>query len=284
MAAPSVAAGAPPIILSIPYINSFAYNAGQLLTSTMQSLAHRLYQMDPSAIWLGSGGASDAVTESAIIAFYQGSNAVARSIDSLLLLNHNLKNFIIQYSTVGPAGPWTTFSGCDYGIGVADFSGEDFIKFLSAPITGVYAVQVLMYRTQPTANQEKYLGNFIAALQTFQLSNPPTSYKASPRQGRCELELADKTTDTSFFYWSDNSFTLYDLGFEFDFLTTTDRLNLENILLSPDPVMVYPEPGDQVRKIYLANMKAENFVPGYNSQWKGGGIKLPALFKQVGYL
>lgn len=282
-----VTPGAPPIFLEPSYINKDADDQAAIVASSQQNLVHRIYQMDPTAIWQGSLGASDSSTESIVIAFYVGVLAVPRTIDSLMLLNHNLKNFVIQYSTVGPAGPWTTFDGSDYSVGTADFALPDFINFLASPVSGVMAVQVLMYRTQPLADQNKYIGNFIATLSKFQLSNPPTRFKPIPKQRRVDVELADGSIDSLYFAWSDNSFTLFNLEFEFDYLdvtTTTDKSNLDSLIYSPSPFLIYPEPGDIVRNIYLGLFDPGTYIPDYNTSFKGGGRRIPFRIKQVGWL
>lgn len=279
-------AGAPAIFLSIPYVNSFADTAGQIVATSMQALVHRIYQMDPTAYWQGALGASDSNTEVIVMGLYSGSAQIAVSLDSFILLNHNLNNFLLEYCTdyvpgVGGAagtGTWQTIEN------VTGQAGVDYQNFLASPIAAVNGLRLTMYTTGPTANQEKKLGNFIAALATFQLSKPPTRFTARPSQNVKEVELADKTKDRTFFYWSDNSFTLNDLSFDHSLMPAADKDNLDALFAAPDPFLCYPEPGDVPRALYLCNLDPNSYDPIYYGQWKGAGYNLPFKLRQAGYV
>lgn len=281
--------GAAPIFFSFPLLNSFADSAAQIVATSMQALVHRIYQLDPSAYWQGSLGASDAQTEIITMGLYKGSLLNSASIDSFLILNNNLANFVIEYCTdyvagaggAAGAGTWTAVTGGT----VTGNTSTDFQLFLASPITA-NGLRLTM-TTTITPNQQKVVGCFIPMLSTFQLSNPPSKFVPVARQKRLDVILADGTIDTTFFYWSDNSFTLFDLEFEFDYLNisnSTDKSNLDAIFLSPNAFMVYPEPGDTPRAIYLGIFDSGSYLPNFNTQWKGGGRKIPFRIKQVGYL
>lgn len=284
----SVAAGAAPLFLSIPYVNKAADDAAQIVATSMQALVHRIYQLDPSAYWQGSLGASDLSTEVITIGLYQGSSQLAQALDSFILLNNNLNNFVLEYCTdyvpgVGGAagtGTWQTLAT------VTGNLGADYRLFQGSPTAAINGLRLTMTTTYP-ANEQKKLGNLIAALSTFQLGSPPSNYLPIPRQRRVDVELADGTTDSTYFYWSDNSFTLYTLDFEFDFLNvynTSDKANLDALLASPAPFLVYPEPGDTSRAVYLCLFEPGSYTPGWNTTWKGGGRKIRFKLRQVGFL
>ena len=282
-------AGAPPIFLSVPYVTSSADLAGQIVATSMQGLIHRIYQMDPSAYWLGSLGASDSTDEVITIGLYVGALNVAATIDTLIILNHNLNNFDINYctdytpaSTPGNAGTGTWHSL----VSVTGQAGADYVRQLASPVANINGLQIILHSTSP-ANQNKQVGNFIAALATFQMSVAPMVLKPSYRQKRVDVQLADGSIDTTYFLWSDNSFTMTDYDIEIDFANVyaaTDKSNFDALFKSPSPFLFMPEPGDSPRDVFLSLFDPKSYVAGFSSQWKNGGRKIPFKTVMVGYI
>ena len=280
--------GAAPVFFSAPLVNRSADLAGQIVATSMQALVHRVYQLDPTAYWLGSLGASDATTEQIVMGLYSGSMQMPTSVDTIILLNHNLNNFLIEYCTnyapgVGGAagtGTWQTL------VSVTGQAGVDYVHILASPIAAVNGLRISMYSTIP-ANQQKQLGNFIAALSSFQMSVPPSKIKPSYRQRRVDVPMADGSTDTGYYLWSDNSFTMTDHEIEIDFAnvySAQDKANFDALFRQPSPFLFYPEPGDVPRNIFLSLFDPKSYTPGYSTQWKSGGRKIPFKTHMVGYL
>jgi hypothetical protein len=279
--------GAPPIFLSVPYVNSFSDAAGQIVATSMQGIVHRSCQLDPTAYWQGSLGASDSDTEVITMGLYFGSLNINVSIDTIILLNHNLNDFLVEYCTdytpgtggAAGTGTWQTL------VNVTGQAGVDYAYFASSPIANVSGLRLTMTTTSP-GNLQKSLGNFIAALSTFQLSVPSSKIKYGFRQRRVDVQLADGTIDSTFLNWSDNSFTLTDIDFEIDFANVyaaTDKTNLDALFQSGQSFLFYAEPGDVSRNIYLGLFDPKSYSPDYMSLWKGGGRKLPFKVMQIGY-
>ena len=271
-------AGAAPIFFYPSFINGDSYAAGGITASTMQALVHRVYQMDPTAIWQGSAGASDSDSETITCVLYSGSAQVQRVIDTIIILNNNLKSFVVQYSTDG-GSTWNNICGA------LNNNGADYVYFLSSPLTLPVGaqLQLLMSTTYP-ANQQKFIGNFIATQSIFQVSKPPTKFTANPMQTVKEVILADGTHDHTYFFWSDNSCVLSELDFEFDLLPASDKALLDSLLATAQPFIIYPEPGDVPRAAYLAVFEPGSYLPAYMTTWKGAGYKIPAKFHQEGYV
>lgn len=271
-------AGASAAFFYPSYINGDTYTAGGIVASTMQALAHRLYQMDPTAPWQGSAGVDDSQVETITATLYSGVAQVQRVIDSIFILGNNLNNFVLQYS-VDEGSTWTNIAT------VTGNAGADYVLFLDTPLTLPAAgqLQLSMSTTFP-ANQEKYVCNFIATQMIFQASKPPTVFTARPIQNVKEVILANGTRDLTYFYWSDNSFVLNDLEFNFDLMPVADKNNFDALLNSPQPFICYPEPGDAPRALYLCVFEQGSYNPVYISQWKGAGYKIPAKFHQVGFM
>lgn len=280
---PDTTAGASPIFLSKPYINSDAERANNLIATSQQLLVHRIYQMDPTAYWQGSLAGGDTVTETIISGLYQGSLLVSRSLDAFVLLNINFKNFLIEYSNDNGT-TWATVPGANYQVGVADFAAADFVLFLAAPVTA-NRVRISMYRTQ-VANQFKKLGNFYLGLVTFQPAQPFDFGELRPRamEMRRDVMLADGTIDYTYFKWSDNSFTLFDFEAAHSHVTEAEKLSFDAIHNNTDPFTFYAEPGDIKRSLFVCTFRPQTYSPVYLSPYKGAGYQLRYTLQQVGYV
>jgi hypothetical protein len=280
--------GAAPIFLGAPIVNHAADVMGQIVATSQQPLVHRIYQLDPTAMWKGSLGASDSNTERIVMGFYKGSMQISIPFDTVIILANNLNNFLIEYCTdytpgVGGAagtGTWQTL-----GTAVTGNAAADFYYIAPSPITA-NGIRLTMTTTSP-ANLNKIVANFIVALSTFQFGQPPTKLIPSYRQKRVDVTLADGSIDSTYFLWSDNSFTFTDWDFEFDYINiyqSTDKASLDAVFTTIGPFLIIPEPGDNPRNIYLSLFEPKSYLPSYNQQWKGGGRKAPFKTIHVGYV
>jgi hypothetical protein len=281
----SKAIDAPVAFLSLPRVTQDADNAAQIVASSMQALVHRIYQMDPTAYWQGSLGADDTKTEYITMGLYAGSAQAAFDLDAFLLLNHNLNNFVLEYCT-----DYTPGAGGAAGTGtwqnlatVTGQAGADYQLFLASPKTAVNGLRITMTTTLP-ANQQKKLGNFIAALGNFQFSKPFSKYNAVPAQVVASVPLADGTRDNTYFFWSDNSCVLNVLAFEHQNMTAADKASLDALFATAQAFLCYPEPYDNPRNIYLCMFEPGAYNPVYYGQYKGAGYNLPFKLRQVGYV
>lgn len=277
-------AGSSAIFFEPSYINGSSYTAGGIIASTMQALVHRIYQMDPTAIWQGSAGADDAQTETITCTLYAGVAQVQRVVDAILILNNNLNNFVLQYSTDGGSS-WTNIAT------VTGNAGADYVLFLNSPLTlpAAAQLQLVMTTTFPD-NQNKFVGNFIATLSIFQPGasstpvRPQSKFKAKPKQNKKVVKLADGTEDITYFNWSDNSCVLNNLEFLFELLPVSDKAYFDSLFAAAQPFLCYPEPGEFPRNIYLCTFEEDSYDPDYESSWKGAGYRIPFRLQQQGYL
>lgn len=288
----TTAAGAPPAFLSASYVRKDCDTAGQVVASSGQTLAYRIYQMDPTAQWTGTLGADDTKTETITVGLYAGSAQATRSIDCVFLLGHNIDAFKVEYcadytpGTGGAAGTgtWATFVDKSAG----GQAGADYFHQLSSPVSA-NGLRLTMTKTSP-ANQQKLLGCFIAALSTFQPGEsttpdrPPMKFVATPAATFAEVINADKSRNRTYFYWSDNSFLLNHLAFDFDLLADADKTQFDALMGQVDPFLVWPEPGDVPGSVYLCIPSPGVYAPDYSTDWKGAGRRFKFECQQVGYL
>jgi hypothetical protein len=282
----SLAAGAAPIFMGPPAVTGDSDRQSQIIATSMQSLVHRIYQLDPLSYWVGSLGEDDTQTEVITMGLYIGSFLAAQPLDSFILLNNNLDSFKLEYCTdyvpgVGGAagtGTWQTVAGGD----VAGNAGADWRLFLAVPIANVNGLRLNLKTTSPAAKNKK-LGNFIAALTTFQASKPASKLTPIPTQTSKEVSLGDKTTDYTYMCWSDSSFVLTPWEMLFDYIAEADKANFDNLLIT-DPFLCYIKPGDVAQSVMLARVKPGTYKPDYMSQMIGMGYKIPFQLQPLGYL
>jgi hypothetical protein len=280
----SLLAGAQPIFLSKPWVNRDADLAGQIVASSMQTLVHRLYQLDPLAPWAGSLGGS---TETITIGIYSGSMQAAVSLDSFAILNNNLDAFLLEYCTdytPGAAGApgtgtWQTVTGGN----VTGNAGADWRLFMASKIDNINGLRLTMTTTSP-GGANKQVGNFIAALSTFQPTRPASKLVPSPVQTEKQVVLGDGTPAYGYFLWSDNSYVLTPWDAMFEHVSDADKTAYFDSLLTTDPFLVYLRPGDVARSVMLAKVKAGSYKPDLMNNMIGNGWKIPFTLQPLGYL
>ena len=269
----SVAAGAAPIFLSKNYVNlEDAQNSGVAVSSG--TLAHRLYDMDPSIQW-SSSGSSDGVTETVTISLYEQGTLTSRSIDFVALLNHNLQRFIIEYSN-DTGSTWTTITGGDYT--GSDYSGANIVLVPTAFTANMIRVTA----TDVQSGSEKLIGLVVAALSSFQADQAMAAYVPKRTANRKEVILADGSTDYTHLLWSDNSFELYGASMKWLLAGSTLRTNLRTLATQQAPFIVYPEPGELPQEIHLCIMASGGYSEEYASSYKTAGWNIGIDISEVG--
>lgn len=274
----TLTAGAHPAFLSKNYVNRDAVAAGDLVVSTGDAVKHRLHDMNFSGQWT-SAGSDDSTNETITVGLYQGSGQISRTIDFIALMNVNLKNFLLQYSNDNGL-TWATVTGFDYQVGVADFAGTDHIVALAASITA-NKLRLTMYRTQ-TANAEKLVGGFVAALATMQTNTAMAKYEPSREEMRRDVRMADGSLSYGVQYRADDSFEFYECKVGWRFVGDSETTSFLGVKNTVEPVLFYPEPGDVVRGLYLGRVRPRTFKYPYSGTYKGAGRDVEFEFEEVG--
>ena len=276
MALIAVTSGAAPAFISKNYINRDCKNAGGIVVSTGDTLKHRLYDGDPTGAW-NSVGSSDATTETITVALYQGALQVSRSIDFMAFLNVNIKNFLLEYSNDDGA-TYTTVIGGDYTS--ASLAAADLLLPLATPITA-NKIRLTMTTTQ-TANAEKSIGQWIAALGTFQTAKNMTAYEPTWEEGENRVEMGNRTKAYSYTLRSDNSFELYSAAVGWRFVASAERDSFRSVKNTADPFLWMPFPGDQTRAVYLCKMLKGTFKDPFSTTYIGAGYDISFELEEVG--
>jgi len=274
MAQITLTSGATPAFLSKNYINRDCYNASAVAVSSGDTIKRRLYDGDPTGPW-NSVGSSDETTETITIGLYQGNLLATRSIDFIALLNINLKGFVLEYSANDGAS-YTAFTGGTQTV----HASEDFIISLASPVSA-NKIRLTMTTTQ-TANAEKSIGQFVAALGTLQMAKGFTSYEAEWIEAEMASEMANRTKQYAYIYSADNSFEMYAASAGFRFVPAAERTSLRDIKNTAAPFLFYPFPGDQVRTLSLGKFRQGSFKDPFSTEYIGAGYDISFEFEGVG--
>lgn len=268
--------GASPIFLSRNFLTIDSENANDLIATSGQAYVHRLYDMDPANTYWTSVGSSDVVTEVITLGFYLGATNVSVVLDTIAVLNTNLKNFLMEYSNDGGA-TYTTVSGWDYTS--SPNAATDIANQLGASITA-NKIRITMTTTL-VANAEKQIGLLIFALASFQ-AKAMLTYTPARKTTKKEVIMADGTKDFSYIEWTDVTYELYQAKVKWQNLSASDRANLRTIATQTAAFIWWPEPGDLIEEVYLATMISGSYVESYSSEYKGSGRDVEMGIESVG--
>jgi len=191
-------------MMKISYKNYLIDYANAITVSSGSTTAANMYDLDRNTRWLSSGS-SDAVQESIVVTFdYE------QTIDRIMLLNTNFKNFTIKYWN---GSAWTNFTNV-YSkktdsspvTGISITTNSDIARYFEFDSVTTTGIQILI-NTTIVANAEKYIyelyigkeiGTFIADLTSKPNDyNVMSSYKRAQyleksNGGVIKIERADK--------------------------------------------------------------------------------------------
>lgn len=258
-----------PIIFSKNYISGYLsgfikkYDNITCSSNNTNVMKANLFDRNKNTKWLSSGESTDKTDwsgASIIINFYEGGNAITRTIDRLLITGCNLKRFKLQY---------------DNGSGLIDISetiitnnDNENIYIEFATKIGVNQIKLIMDSTI-VANQEKEIAELMVMEEKYEFVECSITYPTTHREKSGGFELADGTLER----WQISE--KFGCSLDFEGINQSMRDSLRNIFDNFEEFFLYPEPSDKPGDIYLGTfinvwgeqysyMSNKNF--GYNLQ------------------
>jgi hypothetical protein len=223
---------------------------------------------------LSSGANSDATTITIDVVFKEGTTAVNRAIDSLFLINHNLKNWDFYYWD-GAAYQLVAHEDTD--------AAANTIKSFGSVTTS--KVRLVCDSTQ-SVNAEKYIGEMIVCALQMDIGHDLKSYEVRHRERSREILLGDGSIHKMITRWTQYRTEKYECRAVVEFLNTsghtpeTERLTLKAIINSRLPFLWYPESSQRPAEIFLVRNSgpwADRYVSGY----KGAGFEVSLDLREV---
>ncbi len=227
-----------------------------------------LYDRDKDSKWLTSGANDDATLASIEVEFFEGTTAVNRTIDRLLLINHNLANWDF-YSWNGSA--WVLQANEN-----ADAAGTTYKSF--TPVT-TSKVKLECDVTQ-IADAEKFIGELIVAAQLMDVGHDFKAYSVRYRERSKEIMLGDGSIHKMVTRWTKNRNQKYEARCSFEFVTEAERDTLKSICEARAPFLFYPESAQRPDEIFLVRWSAP-WAEDYVSSYKGAGLEIRLEMREV---
>lgn len=253
-----------PKIYTKNYVNSddvFTVSSGSAAWSSA-------YDRDTLSQWISSGANSDATDVTITMTFYEGTAAVSRTIDSLLMINHNIKAFDIYYWDGAAYQLWHSFTGLA--------SSTTFYSLSSQTTT---AVQIILHTTQ-TPNQEKAIGELNLMALLLDLGVDLYTYKIQFRQRVKDLPLGDGSLKRAIIRWTYNRIEKYECTWSLILITEAQRNSLLTIKQLGTPFLWYPESITRPDEIWYVHWYDPRTYD-YSSFVKSAGNNFSAMFKEV---
>lgn len=256
-----------PVIMTksyvIPKIVDFERSYANITVSSGNSTKVNMMDRDPDTIW-ESVGSDDITTESIIVEFFEGSQAVTRSFDRVLLVNHNLKKFTLQYWT------GTTWANIPEIIITDNGDGTNFYGILETSTT---KIKLLMYETI-SPNAEKQIAEFWIMKEIIRFEDALDAYNPVNIEKGGEFRLSGGDL---------RSWTIadkYTVKFAQVFVSDIQRESFRDLYFNYDEFTWYPDPESDPDLIYLVQWMSQWSDP-YSSKYKGAGFTFDISLQEV---
>ena len=175
------------------YKNFINLYSNTVTVSTGSSSVANLYDNDPTTRWLSSGS-SDATTETIIILFTS-----AQTINRIMALNMNWKNYTVKYSTDGVTysdftSVYSLKADTNAASSIVQTTETNSSRYWEFASVSALSIKFTINTTQ-TANAEKYLYELFIGLEIGTLDNDlacaPNSFRSAFKNGAKYLDLSN---------------------------------------------------------------------------------------------
>jgi hypothetical protein len=228
----------------------------------------KLYDRDIASKWISSGANNDATTVTIQVDFYEGLVAIQRTIDTLILINHNLKNWLYDY--------WDGSAWQNLYTNAADAATT---RVVSHTQVTTYKVRITVTATQST-NAEKFIGEMVSTLLQLDIGQDFASYKPGYRSKMKELMLGDGSITRVFIRPTPNRVQKYGARATLKYISDATVATFYSIKESGDPFLWYPESTRRPTEIFYCHW-ANDWDAQYSSGFKGSGWDINLDLKEV---
>lgn len=276
----SIASGANPALLSRNWLSQDTIDFGTLTADEQASLVDRIIDGDRKSRWNGTNS-TDGSSVSIWGDFRQGGGLVARRLDVVILRNINWKNFLIEYSTTGAAGPWTDLPTGDYQSGVQDNAKTDLILVEASTITGVKALKASPTHTFGPTSDLKRCGEIIAAQLLVQFSYGFDKLPRQPIENVGVVKLGSGKTSKEYIMRSAYTDVKWSGVANLSHIPESELLTVLDIREQGYPFTFLPEPGERASEAYQVFLKKPPKYD-YTALVKSGGYTINLDMEEVG--
>ena len=238
--------------------------------SSNSALGPYLYDRDNDSQWVSDGENSDSTESSVAITFKEGGVEVLRDIDTVILINHNFEDPVIE--------SWngSSWDALDSETDLTDGT----ITVFSFTETETSRIRISTSATID-ADAEKAIGEVIACDSLITFTRDLASYTPNFNSRKAyELQLADGSIHRSKVMNSLNRSAKYEARIRFDLLSESEIETLQGIFESGNTLTWQPESVTRPTEIYQVFWSG-TFSPVYSTSYKGAGFRIDVTFKET---
>ena len=242
-------------------------DANSVITSTHGGTTGALFDRGTAVQFVTTGANSDATTFEVTISFYDGGVSQTRSVDSMFLLNHNLKTWTLYY--------WNGSSWVSATSQAADAQASRYSAFT---LFSASSVKLSCTATQ-TTNQEKAIGEIVlcgVALAADDLA----SYDTKWREKTKEIVLGDGAIHRVITRAVSGRNGRYEARCRWSYLSKAQRDNFKALKEAGQPFLWQPESVNVPEEVYYVHW-TNTWDDKYMSNYKGAGYEVVMDLKEV---
>lgn len=265
---------APPIFADGNFLNRFADAAGSLVLSHANTLRKRLFDMARESFISFAGSAGDGTQIEVVSGLYDEGAQVTRIIDYIHILNHNLKEITIEFSTD---------NGSTFQTPIV-LSGLTDPDTIHVPVNASLAnfFRITAEDTQDPGDT-KQIGNIILGKIRFQPAVGMDDYDPDPQLNIIEDAMGDGSRRRAYVFHADGSYKLREISVRFYLETPAVEKTFEtNLLDNPLPFIFVPEPGFAPKDAHLCELDPDSWRPRYLSKHRAAGKMLSFSMQEKG--
>lgn len=255
-----------PKIFTKNYVNS----DDTFVVSSGSAAIANAYDRDKLSQWSSSGANSDSTPVTIEVDFFEGTVAIARTFDTIILINHNLKNYTVDY--------WNGTAWVNIITTTADVTPVATL-YNSFGSIGATKIRIVMNSTQ-TANLEKVIGEIVCAALQLDMGIDLSTYSVTYRQKVKSLLMGDGSMHQALVFWSPYRSEKYEAKVGFENLSLSNVASLAAIKEAGAPFLWYPESSTRPDDIYFVHW-ANPLTWKYSSLYKTSGVDVSLDFKEI---
>lgn len=243
------------------YTRNYVDDQCDITVSSGDAFKTRLRDRDKDSQWVSDGENSDATESSVQVDFKEGGDDVERTINRVILVNHNLEDPIAEY---WDGDSWESLdSETDLTESTTIFTFND---------VATQKIRIRNSQTQ-TTNEEKAIGELIACELLLAFSQDLTQYEVSHVDKSYEVMLADGGIHKTYNKNSLNRVEKYEARVSFEFLTQAEIVTLQSIKSTGRSFLWHPETTQRPDEIYEVLWR-NPLRYRYQSSYKGAGYRM----------
>ena len=229
----------------------------------------RIFDTDKDSIYVTSGANSDSIFAFISATFKEDGSDIPRTINNVIIVNHNMKDIEVRYWIVGTGYVFlTALTGITASTTILSFSPVSTIKII-----------ILAKETQ-IPNQEKQLGLFFACNTQVNIEPEITSLSVNYRQKQSSLLMGDGQLQRTVVMHAPNRSAKYQAKVSFRLLPDATFEILRAVKESGLAFLWQPESETKPEDIFLVHWTGP-LRWSYTSKYKGAGKNMTLDLKEV---